>query len=219
MGPDIFDQFVKVAGGLTVIGGAAFGIYRVCAYVAATLRIVHLIGAQFKPNGGSSWDDKLTALVSGTNKLHVEFRSARDRLALVDARGDLALSGLDLGAMHFDVKGECYEVSEAIERHSGRTTEDLLGSGWLSCICPEDQARVAAQWADAVARRRRLPEEFSWLRADGSMEAVLFKARPVRRDGELIGFTAFLGRWDAVATLLTRSKESAERVPDDWFIG
>lgn len=193
---ETFELAVKLAGGLAVLGTATLGVYRLCAYIAATLRVVHLIGEQFKPNGGSSWDDKLTKLVAGNNALLVEFRSARDRLALVDARGDLALSGLELGAMHFDVTGECYEVSEAIERHSGRTTEDLTGSGWLQAICQEDQARVSAQWSDAVARRRRMHEIFSWCRDDGSMEAVLFRARPVRRDGELIGFTAFLGRWD-----------------------
>lgn len=203
---EAWEELVKIAGGLTVLGGATFGLFRFCAYVASTLRVVHLIGAQFKPNGGSSWDDKLTTLVPGTNALHIEFRAARDRLALVDARGDLALTGLELGAMHFDVKGECYEVSEAIERHSGRTTEDLTGSGWMQCICPEDQQRVSAHWADAVARRRRLHEIYSWLREDGSMEAVLFRSRPVRRDGELIGFTAFLGRWDSASDVMLLDK-------------
>ena len=52
-----------------------------------------------------------------------------------------------------DADGQFTQPQEAYSRYTGKSWEELRGSGWISCIHPDDRARLMETWTRAVATR------------------------------------------------------------------
>ena len=62
---------------------------------------------------------------------------------------------------------------------TGLTREQLLGEGWQQVVHPEDRERLAAAWAEAVARKTdQFQEEHRLRHHDGAWRSVLTTAVP-----------------------------------------
>ena len=63
---------------------------------------------------------------------------------------------------------------------TGQTAEQMLGTGWSDAVHPEDVARVAQRWQDAVARGVPFLNEHRVRRYDGEWRWVSVHAVPIR---------------------------------------
>ncbi|HEU4880679.1 MAG TPA: MHYT domain-containing protein [Longimicrobium sp.] len=67
--------------------------------------------------------------------------------------------------------------------YTGTSWEEYGSGGWIASVHPDDRARVAAEWRDAVADRRVMDVEFRLRRADGDWRHVAVRAVPVTEPG------------------------------------
>ncbi|MBM3752530.1 MAG: PAS domain S-box protein [Acidobacteria bacterium] len=122
--------------------------------------------------------------------------------------------------------GEFVYANEVFGRVTGRQTTELLGSGWLETIAPDDRERVAAQWADARERNANFFAEVSLERGDGWTVLCEIHARRVEFAGEGAGYVGSIeditGRRSQEAELHRRRErmhlalESAREGTWDW---
>lgn len=74
-------------------------------------------------------------------------------------------------------------------RFTGRLLERELGRGWLDAVHPEDRARRAALFAEAVQAGRGFEAEYRLRRHDGAWRWVLDRGCPCEeQDGTVLGF-------------------------------
>ncbi|MBI0537675.1 PAS domain S-box protein [Roseomonas sp. KE2513] len=85
-----------------------------------------------------------------------------------------------------DAQGMAREDSPSWRMLTGQSREDLLGGRWLDALHPQDRARVAAAWADAVDKGSSLETELRLRHASGEWRLTSVRAVPVRNpDGSL----------------------------------
>ena len=65
---------------------------------------------------------------------------------------------------------------------TGQTTEELRGSGWVDAIHPDDRARVAELWREAVGRQHPYLAEYRIRHRDGRFHWYRARAVPVREE-------------------------------------
>jgi PAS domain S-box-containing protein len=63
---------------------------------------------------------------------------------------------------------------------TGQTAKAMLGTGWADAVHPDDAARVAQRWQDAVARGEPMVSEYRVRRHDGAWRWVSVHAAPIR---------------------------------------
>ena len=69
---------------------------------------------------------------------------------------------------------------------TGQKPEEMLGMGWVDVIHPDDLARTAQLWADALANRRRFEAEFRVRKASGGWATLTSRGIPLLRpDGRI----------------------------------
>lgn len=71
---------------------------------------------------------------------------------------------------------------------TGRSLEELYGSGWLQDVHPEDQELCQSMFANAFAVRELFSMPYRMRRKDGVYRWFLNNGRPYFRDGEFSGF-------------------------------
>ena len=96
--------------------------------------------------------------------------------------------------------------------YTGQTIEQVRGWGWLDAVHPDDQERVRAAWAGAVAARMIYQAEYRLRRHDGEYRYFLVRAVPVL-DG-----AGELREWVGVHTDITerhRLEEAQRRLAQE----
>ena len=96
--------------------------------------------------------------------------------------------------------------------YTGQTIEQVRGWGWLDAVHPDDQERVRAVWADAIAARTIYQAEYRLRRHDGDYRYFLVRAVPVL-DG-----AGELREWVGVHTDITerhRLEETQRRLAQE----
>ncbi|WP_244535591.1 PAS domain S-box protein [Methylorubrum salsuginis] len=74
---------------------------------------------------------------------------------------------------------------------TGQSLEAALPDGWIEAVHPDDRARTAAVWADALAREISYDIEIRYRRHDGAFRWYLARAEPLRDAGGTV--TAWFG--------------------------
>jgi len=70
----------------------------------------------------------------------------------------------------------------------GRSIEDLLGSGWLECVHPDDKARMIAVLGDPNATVPTDEHEFRVMLCDGTVRSVQMRTSIMRdQSGNAVG--------------------------------
>ncbi|RKH13829.1 PAS domain S-box protein [Corallococcus sp. CA053C] len=78
------------------------------------------------------------------------------------------------------------EDSASWRTFTGQTFEEMKGHGWLNALRPDDRARTASLWQEALARRGLYEVEYRMRRPDGTYTPVLARAAPVlNADGSI----------------------------------
>jgi len=73
----------------------------------------------------------------------------------------------------------------------GYSEQDLKNGLILTyLIHPDDRERATQRIADHYAEKRVSPTEYRALKKDGTVVPVLYKALPVKQEGEITGFRA-----------------------------
>jgi PAS domain S-box-containing protein len=103
------------------------------------------------------------------------------------------------------MNGDCTYANRRCEEGTGRPLEDLLGSGWLRVMHPDDRDRVLAEWRRDMSARRPKPLEWRILRPDGTIRWVLSEAAAeLDERGKPVGYISCLSD-------ITELKEREER--------
>lgn len=147
------------------------------------LREVQQIRGELQPNGGSSLHDVVHGLAAA-----LRARDDRDHDPL----------------FWTDDKGRLTHVNRAYLYLSGRTREELVGSGWVNFVAHPDRERVQENWRRAVAEARDFDDTFRVLSLSGQVTTVRCVAtRLLHGSGRLLGYYGQL-RAEEVPTLSSR---------------
>ena len=128
-------------------------------------------------------------------------------------RGLLAAS--PVGVCRSDLDGNLTYVNPDVARCYEMPEQDLLGSGWLQRVHPEDRKSIAAEWAAANHQGQEFEREFRLLFPDGRVR-WLRRHSVILRDpvGQPIGTVAScvdITEGKRVTEELLRAKEAAEQ--------
>jgi PAS domain S-box-containing protein len=100
--------------------------------------------------------------------------------------------------------GACTFLSDAFTEYTGLPLSEHLGAGWVKQIHPDDQARVALSWREAVGAGLRYHTEFRIRRHDGAYRWFDAQAEPIRDEhGEIV-------KWFGATTDIHDSHELRE---------
>jgi PAS domain S-box-containing protein len=108
-----------------------------------------------------------------------------------------------------DAAGNCVFVSRAWLESTGRTLQQARGKGWLECVHPDDAARLAPQYAVAVATHSRFEFEYRLRQRDGTFRWVLDAGRP--RFGPDGAFAGYVGSCADIHAM-REAEEARERL-------
>lgn len=123
-------------------GGLLWRLHR--KYVKPFLLKIDNIDKQFRPNGGSSFHDKLTRVDGKIDGLD-------DHLKILTKVFNSTLYLDPNPIFKADAKGSCIFVNYAWLKLTGYTgQEEAYGIGWINAIYQEDKALVLDEWERCV---------------------------------------------------------------------
>jgi PAS domain S-box-containing protein len=82
-------------------------------------------------------------------------------------------------------------VSEGFRVFTGRTTEELLGEGWLEVLHPDDRPRAREIWKGALRAQTIYMAEYRFRRSDGAYRWHIVRGLPVRDEQKQV--TSWVG--------------------------
>ena len=136
------------------------------------------------------------------------------------ARHDLLIPGNDLPIMVWEANedGLLDYYNRRVYDYSGTTAEQLLGTGWLSIVHPDDRRRAAQRWSIAIATGERYEIEFRIRASSGNYRWFLVQANACR------GVNGDPARWIGTCTDIDRLMsgvdgfEAEGRFPNDQLL-
>ena len=139
-----------------------------------TLAVVAKIRSELQPNGGGSLHDVVHSILAAQRA-----RDDRDEIAL----------------FWTDADGRMTHVNRAYLQLSGRTREELMGTGWVNVIASEDRYTITKRWREAITEQRDFDESF--MVQDLTTNTKQIHARATRllgTGGRLLGYYGELRR-------------------------
>jgi PAS domain S-box-containing protein len=100
--------------------------------------------------------------------------------------------------------GQFVEPQTSWAAYTGTGWEEYGSGGWTAAVHPDDRARVAAEWRQAVAERRVMEVELRLRRADGAWRHVAVRAVPVMEPGGRVR------EWVGAVTDITERRQAEE---------
>lgn len=162
--------FAALAGGGTFLYGCwRYGVRPIARFgksVMQTFQNVEDISKQLRPNGGGSLRD-------GIDRIEM-------RLTAIEQRNRAVVLEVPYGVFEADASGSCLWVNRTFLRLTGRGLDEVLGSGWISAVAPEDRAAVSEEWAACIAQGREFSMNYDLVDLDGHRVAVRTRALPLR---------------------------------------
>ncbi|HEX6369571.1 MAG TPA: MHYT domain-containing protein [Longimicrobium sp.] len=101
-------------------------------------------------------------------------------------------------------EGSFVEPQASWAAYTGTSWEEYGSGGWIGAVHPDDRARVAAEWREAVGERRVMEVEFRLRRADGAWRHVSVRAVPVMEPGGRVR------EWVGAVTDVTERRRTEE---------
>jgi two-component system, sensor histidine kinase and response regulator len=119
-----------------------------------------------------------------------------------------------VGIFCADANGQLLYLNNRLAEMTGCTTRDVLGTGWISFIHPEDREVVKKLWDAGNAMGMELKDECRFLTPEGHVNWVEWQTRALRGpDGSLQGFVGVIEdvtKRRAAEQRLREAKEAAE---------
>ena len=114
-----------------------------------------------------------------------------------------------VGIFSADAAGRTLFVNRRWCEIAGLTPEQARGDGWQAALHPEDRARVAAGWNEAVSSGESSAAEFRFMRPDGSITWLVGESRAqFHPDGSLAGYVGTI----TDVTKLKRAEEDRKKL-------
>jgi PAS domain S-box-containing protein len=133
---------------------------------------------ELQVNGGSSLKDMLNVMFI-------------DQLAEIGSRRAMFTS--TLAFWESDKDGQCTFASDKLAEYVDQNPHDVLGSGWLTTVHPDDVDRVAKTWEFAVRQRRAFICDYRFVHANGDIVTVQGHCHPVlNTKREIVKFIGIL---------------------------
>ena len=183
---------------LGTVGGAAAWAWRVL--IQSKKNIEELIASladikkQLVTNGGSSLFDLVKETKSQVTTLSADVQKVRAwQLSFAQA--------YTMPMWESDAKGSCLRVNVAMTNLTGRTSEQMAGSGWENVLPPgPERQQVWEAWADAVDRTRDFEHTYTVTHAQTKKQSRVRAVANVivGADGKPVGW---LGRFEEVVPL------------------
>ncbi|MGL5837568.1 MAG: PAS domain-containing protein [Sphingorhabdus sp.] len=136
---------------------------------------------------------------------------------LVPTLADLQTMWDALPALVFvtDAGGDNIYTNCSFQTFTGRSASQLLGTGWLQILHPDDRVRAASVWSVAVAASEPYEAEYRFLSEDGEYRWFLCRGSPTRReDNGLIWVGACFDIDDQKRAAALHSSAPIEQSPD-----
>ena len=98
---------------------------------------------------------------------------------------------------------------------TGMSRSEAAGAGWVRALHPEDRARVAGEWSDAVAAGREFSGEYRYQKPDGTAVWVMCNAKSLPdANGGANGYLGAVADITSRKNLESRLQESVTRQTD-----
>ena len=179
------------------VGGAAAWGWRVLLQskksVDVLIASINDIKKQLITNGGGSLFD----VVSATSKNVTALSSDIQRLKAWQWSFSQASK---MPMWESDAVGNCTRVNVAMTELTGRSLEQMTGSGWENILpTGPERAEVWTAWADAISRARDFEHMYTVHNTHtGQKYRVKAVGSPIIADGKLVGM---LGRFQEIVAL------------------
>lgn len=168
------------------------------------------IAKEVQPNGGSSMRDQINHTSNAVQHMHEslflltgEIRSQWD-------------SDTSVARFIADGLGRHIWVSRTFLRWVNRSTDDVLGWGWLNSIAVEHRDDIRENWERAIAEEREfVAESYVKIDAYGNRFVCDMTASPVRdADGAVVRWVGIIHRqgWDPRSTSQQPALKETPRV-------
>lgn len=150
---------------------------------------ISYIVSELKTNGGTSLRDA----IDSSNKKHAALAKTLENIeALVVNNVEVQRARMDNDdQMIFltDEKGHITWVNRSYVRHTGRTIEEVKGSGWINVVHPIERESVAKDWYDSVRHNREFERIVQLLDTTGiSFKLDIRSYKMKAANGKTIGF-------------------------------
>jgi len=140
-----------------IVGAVApIVVTTLCAAIAAIARFswkgwqsfktVSEIAKEFKPNGGSSFRDRLDKL--------------QDTMDSIGTMNNVCLDLIQFPLLKADKDGHVFWVNRQFIHEAEVSETEVMGLGWLNLVADDHRETVKSQWLSAVEDARSLNVEF-----------------------------------------------------------
>ncbi|MCD2421401.1 PAS domain S-box protein [Niabella pedocola] len=127
--------------------------------------------------------------IAGTTRDITDIRNAEMKIVESENRFRNMAEGADVMINVTDGQGTNVYFNRLWAVVTGRTIPDLLASGWLDLVHPDDKIRIERLLAERTEKKLRWKSEFRIVRADGSYLWLLLQATPrFHSDGSFAGY-------------------------------
>lgn len=154
-----------------------FGVGDLKNDITTLTKQVSFVVTELQPNGGASVRDSL-------NRIEL-------RQVLQEQRQKAILSDMSIGVFETDNQGQVVWVNRKYLRMTGRTPDEVKGSGWINTIAHRDRERVVLSWETAIEEGREFEDTFLMITPDN--ERVPVQARTYKMTGQDDHQLGFLG--------------------------
>lgn len=173
--------------------GISATIAAAAASIIATLKLLPKIhasclkfyrNATIGANLGEHMDEMKGQIAKAKEEIMVEIRAGfasltRGQVQQIQVRRMLLDRETNDAFFECDAKGNCIWVSRLWRKLTGLDIEEAKGNGWEIGVAPEERDRVAARWADAIARRHPFEEVVTYIDRDGKRTTMKVFAGPI----------------------------------------
>lgn len=190
-------QYTDIITFLGVAGGAATWIGRLLIQskknVDALVASIADIKSQLVPNGGRSLFDLVKETKVTVDTLTKDVQKMKAWQWSFSQASKMPM-------WESDENGTCTRVNVAMSELTGRSSEQMSGSGWENILVDGPERRqVWESWNDAVARSRDFEMTYTVVHStSGKRSKVKAVGTPIISNGKLVGF---LGRFEEVTPL------------------
>jgi len=127
--------------------------------------------------------------VSGSHSFLAEFDTLLARVAINHARLYAALDLLPTPIYECDIHGNCIHANKALCELFELEHAEMMGTGWLQGIHPDDREKTYDRWMNAIAKKIPYEAEYRIRGAESrTIKPSASLAFPLYENGEVISY-------------------------------
>lgn len=190
MDPDIINLAqnlgILATGVAAIVAGWRFAVvptFNFFKKIKEAYDIIISMSEQFSTNGGSSMRDAINRI-----EARQIIQEQRQKLLAMDA---------PFAILETNSEGNFIDVNRTFCRWVGRSTEELLGKGWINSLSPAWRELVFDEWESSISQQREFSMKFRIVDIDGDTIPVFSTAFPLYDSKKiLVGWVGMMYKTD-----------------------